>query len=826
MDANQLRFWMLADPLRQWEPIPGTPPPDVPQEEPPPDVYLDASRRSVRLASSPATISWEETQSQVHAEQLLFRTPGTLDAFGTWAYLDLAASAVMAAGAGAQPIRLLTFDPNNPFTLPSDLVLGHDDVLYVAAGGGKVLLKEPRDRWELTTVSAEGFDAWRLAPAPQGGVFAIPRPTSLTAPPGPNDATRVQLARVSGRPVPREVLRERAPPVFRPRGEETDPPRMSLVLDAPPLEGEVIVGIATSPEGRVALLSWVYDATRAGTTRDDARLRFFTGRGLTAPITLKQARRPFSFAWLSADRIAVLLRVDTETVIAVAYTLGKEGQAAAPLGDYYPLTAHDGGPFLHGLESPPRYRTLDGSPSPLHPLSLPSFVTEGSMRNMAGADAPLLDGGSPRAVWHRLYLEASIPPGCGIRVFLATTNTPLRPNDDMNGQPRNWHEHVFGDVAPGRAANHVPRGVWLPSPSEVPFHSGLMPCTPEPQRRGLFTALIQRAGLRVRTLRGRYLWVKVQLVGDGRSTPELFALRAHAPRFSYAEHYLPELYREQLFGEEANDEGPSTPADFLERFLGLAEGILTPLEDRIASASLLTEPRTVPEESLEWLANWIGFSFDSALPRERRRQMMEAAPRIRPWRGTLRGLSLALDALTQGAVTQGGLVIVEEFRLRRTFSTILGIDLTDEDDPLLPGLYRSGNSFVGDTLFLGDEQHKEFLALFGEDIPKTAQEEAAVEEFFLRLAHRVTVLVHQDFDAREFGLIQRMAELESPAHVSLSVKLASKPLMVGVASLIGIDTYLGPTSKPEPMRVGHSALGSKNLIERPPSLDPRLHAGG
>jgi phage tail-like protein len=814
MDANRLRFWMLAEPLRHWEPL---------LEDGHPNVHRDVSRRTVRLASAPGTVTWEEPQDasgQAQVEQLVYQTPSTFDIFGTWAYLDRQRGTVMATGAGSEPISLLSFDPANPLDLPTDLVLGHDDVLYVANGGGKVLLKDPRDRWDPTTVSVADFQAWRLAPDPRGGVFAIPRPTSLSAPTSP---ARVQLARVSGLPLHREVLRERAPRIFRPQEEDTSPPRMSLVLDAPPLPGEVLVGLATSPEGRLALLSWVYDTTSAGSPGNDARIRFFTGNGLTAPITLLRARRPFSFAWLSADRIVVLLRTTTSALIAVAYTLEEEGRSATPLGDYYPLTSYEGGPLLHGLTLPPYYPTQNGPPAPLQPITLPSFVTAGSMRNLTGPGTPLLDGGSARAAWHRLYLEACIPPRCGIRVFLAATSTPQRPPES---DPSAWHEHVFGDVAPASAANHVPCGVWLSTPSELPFHPGLMTEPPEPDRRGLFTVLVQRAGLRVRTLQGRYLWVRVQLVGDGRSTPELFALRVHGPRFSYAEHYLPELYREQVFGPEANTAGTSTPTDFLERFLGLAEGILTPLEDRIASASLLTDPRTVPEESLDWLASWLGVSLDPALSPERRRQMLEATPRIRPWRGTLRGLSLALDALTGGAVSEGGLVIVEEFRLRRTFSTLLGIDLSDEDDPLLPGLHRSGNSFVGDTLFLGDERRKEFLALFGENLPKTAAEEAAVEEFFNQHAHRVTVLVHQDLDAREFGLIQHVAEQESPAHVSLAVKLASQPLMVGVASLVGIDTYLGPTPRPQPMRVGRSALGSKNLIERPPSLDPRLHAGG
>ncbi|MCE9670520.1 phage tail protein [Myxococcus stipitatus] len=813
MDANRLRFWLLAEPLVHWEPLPEGP-------SQPHAIHRDTSRRTVRLASSPGTVPWTEPDEPARAEQLVNQVPGTLDAFGTWAYLDEATATVMAAGAGPEPTPLLRFDATTPRARPTDLVLGEDGVLYVAAGGGKVLLSDTRNRWDPATVSLEGFEAWRLAPAPGGGVFVLGRPTSLGAPSGP---AQVRLAHVTGQPLHRGLPGERAPTVFNPE-DNRNPPRMSLLLDGPSLPGEVLVGLATSPDGRLALLSWVHDAASAVPPGDgSARLRFFTGTGVTEPVALLGARRPFSLAWVRAERVAVLLRTGATTLGAVAYEPQAQEPLAAPLGDYYPLTAHDGGPFLHGPHAQVHYPVQAGAPEPLHPVSLPSFALQGSMRNAGAPLAPLLDAGDARAVWHRLYLEACLPPRCGLRVFLAATSTAQRPAEDAEDT---WHEHLFGDVASTSGAAQVPRGAWVSDASELPFHPGLLPGTPEPGRRGLFTVLIQRAGRRVRALQGRYLWVRVQLVGDGRSSPEVAALRVHGPRFSYAENYLPELYREQVFGDDADAKATSTPADFLERFLGLTEGLLTPIEDRIAGASLLTDPRTVPEESLEWLAGWIGLTFDAAIPHERRRRLLEAAPRIRPWRGTSRGLRLALDALTDGGISRGGLVVVEEYRLRRTFSTLLGIDLGDEDDPLLPGLHQSGNSYVGDTLFLGSEDHKEFLALFGPEAPTTAAEEAAVEQFLAGLAHRVTVLVHQDLDARELGLVQRVAELEAPAHVAVSVKRASHPLMVGVASLVGIDTYLGPPPSPQPLRVGEGALGSRNLLERPPSLDPRLLAGG
>ena len=57
----------------------------------------------------------------------------------------------------------------------------------------------------------------------------------------------------------------------------------------------------------------------------------------------------------------------------------------------------------------------------------------------------------------------------------------------------------------------------------------------------------------------------IALFGDGRSGPQIAALRAWAGRFDYVDEYLPRLYREQLFGADAQASGAATPADFLSR---------------------------------------------------------------------------------------------------------------------------------------------------------------------------------------------------------------------------------------------------------------------
>src|SRR5207245_2205733 len=138
----------------------------------------------------------------------------------------------------------------------------------------------------------------------------------------------------------------------------------------------------------------------------------------------------------------------------------------------------------------------------------------------------------------------------------------------------------------------VPRAAWIAAPSELPYHTGLLRCPPERDRAGLFTVLIQRSNRRVRTLRGRYLWVRLALQGDGRSTPEVAALRAYASRFSYVHRYLPELYQEWELGTEA------------EQILGEA----------VAATPLPPQPPLTPEDNTLRIALEDGAEHIVAVP--------------------------------------------------------------------------------------------------------------------------------------------------------------------------------------------------------------------
>ena len=796
MDANGLRFWMIAD-AAQWHLGDSS------------NVEYDTECKTLRLASERASSPGiDSVPDETRSRSLVEISPQTIDAFGMRAFWDDAQKAVVATGArpGNVPILLPPVD-----SWPSDLAIGHDGVLYLAmAIEGSVTMLDLRGNWKVVSLREPGFSAWRLAADPQGGAWIL-------------DRVHNTIGRVTGLPLPARPYGSYSTKTFRPCPENSNPPRLQLFKNAIIPGDESVIAIACSPAGRTAVLSWKKHGQTSHKS-NFALLRLLAGEQFAAPIELRDVSFPFSLTWVSEDRVALL----AENVKKEALVFRVTGESQVPVGDMYPLATRKGiglsteaqtfGSFLNGLTLPPHYLTAGGS-MPLHRLSLPSYAAQGEASNQT-----LLDSGSGQTVWHRLYLEAAIPPNCAIKVFLAANDEPVAPSDSEA-----WFEHRFGEVFQHSLGDNIPRGAWVSEGSEVPFNPGLLKGARERNRRGLFTVLIQRWNRVVKTLRGRYIHLRTVLYGDGRTTPEVAAVRVYGSRFSYVNRYLPEMYRETVFGPDADDEvspaKPSSHHDFLERFLDNFEGVLTPLEDRIASSYLLTDPRTTPEDALDWLGSWIGLTFDPAYPRDRRRQLIEAAPALYRGRGTYDGLRLALNLATGGAIERREILVLEDFRLRRTFATILGADLADEGDPLLGGLAVSGNSYVGDTLFLGDENRKEFLALFSADLAVTETEQEAIDRLFSSLAHRVTILVHHEMDARTVGLVRRVVDLEAPAHVVARIVPAGFRFMIGLSSLLGVDTFIGATEEREPVRVNQSNIGERDFIFRTVSLDPRLEGG-
>jgi phage tail-like protein len=270
---------------------------------------------------------------------------------------------------------------------------------------------------------------------------------------------------------------------------------------------------------------------------------------------------------------------------------GAEGSIALqPLPDYYPMRRF-GGRAVIDAGGVPQYDFVDRF-IPLVAQKRPQYRPQGTLTTAA------FDSATPGCAWHRVILEASIPVDSSITLW-------SRAADDLAAldatpflrEPQNLYRRVEG--------------------SELPFatvSAGL----------ASWELLFQQA-------RGRFLQLQIVFSGSGRHSPRVRALRAYFPRFSYVKQYLPAVYADgDSFG-------------FLERFMANMEGTLTAVEDRVAAAQALLDPRSAPADALAWLASWFGVALDPAWDEVRQRLFIRYAMVLFQWRGTTRGIQMALD---------------------------------------------------------------------------------------------------------------------------------------------------------------------------------------
>ncbi len=438
------------------------------------------------------------------------------------------------------------------------------------------------------------------------------------------------------------------------------------------------------------------------------------------------------------------------------------------------------------------YPEFDPRPRELHALRQPRYEDSATALLQE-----VLDSGAPGTTWHRLYLDACIPAGCSIRIGT----------------------RVFDD-AEARGSTDIdmqPQPVWNPLPSEQPYQKALS--GHEANRRGLFEILLQRPDGPVRSLNGRYLQLQVHLSGSSRATPAIHAIRVYAPRFSYQEAYLPELFRQEQSYDPAETSGPANGADVRERLLATFESILTPLEGRVAAAEQLLHPQTAPLTNLNWLAHSLGESLPQHWPESRKRRWLAHQTLIQQRKGTLPAVNLALDIVTDGGVQNGSVVVTENFRLRRTMATILGVNMDDHDHPLTLGTGISGNSLVGDSLILSEMNARDFLALFAPEI-RSDDEQAAVAEFFDKYAHRISILLHGDARQKRQA-VEDMLDQQLPAHLQWRIIETDHPFILGTSPLLSVDTWLEQRPADERVTVNRTHIGREDLLVNPRAFSPR-----
>jgi len=465
----------------------------------------------------------------------------------------------------------------------------------------------------------ENFTATALAPADDGGIWLL-------------DAASARLCKLDADLRLETRLVPGTPSVFAPDGIDPAP---GFVAEAVTIDiGSVPApaGLATLGDGSVVLLD-APEKTAAGLFIRDP------GAGALRPL-------------IRLDFVATCLAVTEQDGIPVLFLADAGGNQArrvplvqrngrweaSPQADTLPLRRF-GGRALVTIQGKPFYDS-----GATDPLWVPVVeVRHSRFAARAGFVTPAYDSGAPQCVWDRVRIDGCIPAGANVLV-------EARAADDAS---------VFATQA-GSGWIAQPALLLSPSGSELPGKRAIAElATDRRSGKGSWGLLLQG-------VTGRYAQLRITLVGDGRVTPRLRALRLWYPRFSYVERFLPGVYREE----------PNS-ASFLERFLANFEGLNTAIEDRIATAERLFDPRIAPVEMLDWLASWYEVALDPSWDERRRRLFIAHAARCFGWRGTIRGLQLALKLALDATITAqdfvldgpdcacpGAIRIVEAYRSR------------------------------------------------------------------------------------------------------------------------------------------------------------------
>ncbi len=376
-----------------------------------------------------------------------------------------------------------------------------------------------------------------------------------------------------------------------------------------------------------------------------------------------------------------------------------------------------------------------------------------------------IDSGIYHCQWHRIVLNLPVlPPGC--RVLIETYA------DDL--------PHLAIEI------QFLPEQAWDKA-IEITGHAI------DPQQRlkdphGEVDGLVSSAP-------GRYLWLKVTLFGDGFTTPVIESLQLSYPRQSYLE-YLPAIFSEEEQGRR-----------FLERFLSIFQTEWDQLEKRVAEFAAYLDPGALPDKGgfLEYLASWLGITFETTWTPDQRRRLLKAIPALtfaprqgglpgNNRRATLSGLRDFINVYLQNLIGEDTAkqfsfpVLVEGFRERDFALLADGASAGVEG----PGEQRSRPLWGAERVrrFQVDEH-----AQLDQDRLLSAGEPNL--DVFGFYAHRFRVFAPAAWvrDAAGERALRRAIDAEKPAHTTYALQLVGARFRVGVQSTIGIDTILGAVSK-------------------------------
>jgi phage tail-like protein len=272
---------------------------------------------------------------------------------------------------------------------------------------------------------------------------------------------------------------------------------------------------------------------------------------------------------------------------------------------------------------------------------------------------------------------------------------------------------------------------------------------------------------------GLVLYIGGFFRGDGTSSPQLNELRVDYGRDTYAK-FLPPVYRKQ-----------AAAADFLDRFLGIEQSVLSGIEREIEDLPRLFDPQSAPAGDppswLGWLSGWLAFILDEHWPEADARTNLARAFQLYGKRGTIEGLREYLK-LYAGV----NAIIEEPARSARIWTLGDAIPL-GFSTMLAPGPLQG--AVLGTTATV-DQSHM----TTGEQLGTALYED---------VAHRFCVSVYcaeltsQDTLAK----VRQVLDREKPAHTVYDLCVIEAAMRVGAQARVGIVAIVG--------RAGSGVLAEK-----------------